>query len=428
MARSKSGGILTGLVVLGGIVVVGLIAAFIYVNRAGFIRTHILPSVEEDLGEPISVANISFSVFDGIQLEDVEVGEDAWIRAKRVDIRYIFKAILGGRTHLRKVHMEGVDVTLTEDKLAELKERFGPKPKAAPAEKKAKSGKAKKKAAPAEPHDLWIRDVSISDMNLTYEGKAPKDKETGRRKVSLTGVSLEIPEIRNGMPLRVTLSAKAVTEDQVERAEVGKLSLELAGRIGDDLFPESLDLNIVVADVRGKLHGMSLARRKLTVTGNLERKQDVFHLAGLKIAESLSGTQEAVLSVNGTVGMDSSASLDLRLEIPNDSILRLLENRFRRYRFKMKSMRYDAGIKLTAGGRQATLGGDLSINGSPVNHCGIMDFHNSPDMGWIAGRDLGGGGTTKGCAFFFPFSRNIRKTTRCHCSTSYQKISTSEFA
>ena len=61
--------------IFAGILVL-LFLAFLYINRGGFIKTHILPIVAEKLGEEVVADDISFSLFSDIEISGLRVGDE----------------------------------------------------------------------------------------------------------------------------------------------------------------------------------------------------------------------------------------------------------------------------------------------------------------------------------------------------------------
>jgi hypothetical protein len=103
------------LLIVLGLVVVLLVAAWFVVTSPGFVKSAVLPRVGAALGSDLKVEGLAFSPFSRLELRRLEVtprGAETLLTADLVRVRYRLGAILGGRLALDEVLVEAPKVTV----------------------------------------------------------------------------------------------------------------------------------------------------------------------------------------------------------------------------------------------------------------------------------------------------------------------------
>ncbi len=361
---NRSSSIVRGITIVVIFLVVLVVAAFVYVNRAGFIRRHVFPRIEEKIGDPVDAEDISFSLFKGVELRGLTVGADGkeWVSGGTVRIHYKLGPLLAGRLHLTQVYVDQLKITLTDAKIAELRAQLGSNPKAPATTAKAAKTDTAPAAAAASPPDLWIRDVELSDCTVEYRRTAagPGRDELA---VILEDVHAKLPELGPGKPLTFTADATGEILQGSNQARIGRAEFSLDGDLDRDLLPAGGEMQLVVAELRGQLGRLNVNGRQISGSGRLTREGDTFEISDFVVKESHDGTVEAEFHVAGTVSKNGAATLELRFLMPNDSLLGLFEEKTPTLDLGMESLSYKAMLRFQEQGRGAELDGDLALTG-----------------------------------------------------------------
>ncbi len=111
-----------------GLSILALCAAvFSYINRAGFIETHVLHRVAAKLGEPVSADVLEFSIFGELELSDLKIGEDGdLLSASSAQFRFNPTSIVSGPIEIQLISFAGIRADARNKRVEAILERLKP--------------------------------------------------------------------------------------------------------------------------------------------------------------------------------------------------------------------------------------------------------------------------------------------------------------
>jgi AsmA protein len=236
-----------------GIAVIAVMAAARIIITPERVRQVVIPRAEAALNRPVSIGDIRVNIFTGIGIRDflikTESGEETFVAADELVLRYKFWPLLRRRVVLNEARLENPEIRLVrfEDGHFNFSDLLKPKNHVPP---EPENG---------TPIDLMVSEMRISGGMLNYLDRAAGEKAYEYRLINLTLAADDISlnhafpfafEAQlNGAPLSIagafnpqTLNGSMhITGNNID---VDKFSPYIAGQIPGKLASMNLDFDI----------------------------------------------------------------------------------------------------------------------------------------------------------------------------------------
>ncbi len=217
---------------IGGGVVLALVAGYFIIGSSAFLKGFVLPKVNRALEMEVSADSISLSLFSQCSIHGLKVrvpGAEPLVEAQEAVVRYQLFSLLKGHINAQEVKL--VSPVFKIIQTADGKNNLPPtKPAAAPG------------AQAATKPVVSLKNINVSQGRLLQQIASP---DGSQQKVEISGLNLTIDRIENGQPGKITIDAlakidqtqplpgKLSTNHTVEAKLSGSLDLKLA----NDLLP-----------------------------------------------------------------------------------------------------------------------------------------------------------------------------------------------
>ena len=103
--------------IAGGLGCLLLIGVYLVIGSSFFVRSIVLPMVENSMMAKVTVGKVSFSPLTGIEIEDLDFSpadQETMVSAQRATVQYSLGDIIGGTIKLNQLHLQNPKVTITE--------------------------------------------------------------------------------------------------------------------------------------------------------------------------------------------------------------------------------------------------------------------------------------------------------------------------
>lgn len=103
--------------IAGGLGCLLLIGVYLVIGSSFFVRSIVLPMVENSMMAKVTVGKVSFSPLTGIEIEDLDFSpadQKTMVSAQRATVQYSLGDIIGGTIKLNQLHLQNPKVTITE--------------------------------------------------------------------------------------------------------------------------------------------------------------------------------------------------------------------------------------------------------------------------------------------------------------------------
>ncbi len=230
----KLGNILGIVFAVAAVLVIALVVLAKILITPERVRETVLPLAQEALHREVALGDIEVSLFSGIALKDLVIrereGEDAFIEAKQMVLRYRFWPLLFGRVIVDQVRLDGptIRVARLEDQRFNFSDLAGAE----------KAGDAPEAVEPkpedrGAPIDLLVSEVAISGGQLLFLDFGMKTEAPYRYKLSNLEVAARDISLDKRFPFSIKAningSALAVEGEADIEAQRGKVKINLAG-------------------------------------------------------------------------------------------------------------------------------------------------------------------------------------------------------
>lgn len=348
---------------LSGIFVFFLLMYWILTSQT-FIQSQILPRVSKAIGAPLTAKKISFSLFSGIELQNLEIGsgESRLLHAKTVRCNYALMPVFRGELVIREFMLDGVEIQISQD--AAGKSNL-PQP---PAKKVTNSPSQPSKAGSSKtglPFNPDLKNIRISDLSIVVRqaGKNPQQPLL----FEINDFNLNVPEFSLDKPSKLDFRGKLKlirgNEIQLLNANLdGKLAVE----INSQLQPKSVLMEIRLNELAGHFQEIDLARRSIDLNMKLTGNGNTFNMQQLSFTESSDRQLEAAIQLSGSGTLDPlTADLNISLETLNTSALNLIGALAGGFDFGKTLINYKGHAKFQAG-TQIEADGNLNVSNASV--------------------------------------------------------------
>ena len=224
---------------LAAVVVLG-IAGYLAVTSAWFLRSFVVPKVEEALGAHVTIGDASIHPFSSVTLSalkvDTGVGGEPLLSVKEVRIRYRLRDILDGYINVAEFVVDTPIVT--------LEKKTNGTTSMDPILKKLASTPSKP-SQPGPPPRVNLEKISVLNGSVRYKENLAQG---GARLVELGGLNLTVTGIANDQQGRVELGAALKFDQGLNAPSNGVLEARFNGA-----FDVKLDRNLALAGAKGGL-------------------------------------------------------------------------------------------------------------------------------------------------------------------------------
>ena len=342
-----------------------LICGLLVVNSGFFVKRVVLPVMASKIGADVTVADVEFSVFKGIQLVDFKVegegGRPAPLSAGVVRISYKFSPLLKGEVHVEEVLLENVSVHIVEDKDGRLNI-----PGSTRSEPASPQEEPVEKGAVIVPR-FDIQNVAIKNVSLIYEREAADSSPEAA--IAISGVTLSLDRLAPGEAFTLNSECSIVSTigDRVN-LHAQHCTLLSSGTIREDLFPSQLDVTFAMEKITGNAASVKLEGRTLAANIGCEGNGKNYTLTRCELSESYQEKIEGMLAVNGEISIDPmAANLDIQMNTEGAGALNLVGGIVGDYDFGETSLEYKANLKVQDNASVASCAGGLKVTGFTVS-------------------------------------------------------------
>ena len=259
------------LVICGGVFLLGLIGIYSYVSSGTFIRNHVLSAVQEKLQQPIKAEDVSFSLFSGIEIQNLAIGEEPYfLDAEKVKVSYDLLSLMSEKLVIDEITLENTtldvvinrngDLAILENYVADISddvtEQATPVNKPAAPVSSPKNGKAQpavlkdsskivKKEKPKFKSPKFLLDINkINFKNLDVRIFKDDSKVAKRFELKLKGLNISLPRLASteefSFALQTALSCRAGEKTEVKNAD---FKLLVTGQMSDGFLPEMVKID-----------------------------------------------------------------------------------------------------------------------------------------------------------------------------------------
>src|SRR6185436_19957515 len=195
---------------LVGLFLLLLAAVYFAATSESFFKRFILPKVSDSMNADVTVGSASISPFSRVVLRDVKVhprGAEPLVSAQEVRARYSLMSIIRGDVKVDEVMLAAPVVELVTHpdgtsnldpilKAQKTEQKKAPEPSG--------PSKAPAPSKPSQPPNIDLRNLSL--VNATV--RQIKQHKSGKPDVTeLTGLNLNVANVRNGQSGKLTISS-----------------------------------------------------------------------------------------------------------------------------------------------------------------------------------------------------------------------------
>jgi uncharacterized protein involved in outer membrane biogenesis len=218
---------------LFGILIILVAALYFAVTSEAFLKRFILPRVSDSANADVTVGGASISPFSKVVLRDLKVhprGAEPLLTAQEVRLKYSLLAIIRGQIKVDEIMLAApvIELVTHPDGTSNLDPILQ-------SQKKDKKEREPSKE-PSEPPNVDLKKLSL--LNGTV--RQIKQLEGGKRDVTeLSGLNIEVVDVRNGQPGKLTLTSSIgmeTTNGVLQASTRG----EFAFALSPDLKPSSI--------------------------------------------------------------------------------------------------------------------------------------------------------------------------------------------
>ncbi|MEA2084255.1 MAG: DUF748 domain-containing protein [Thermodesulfobacteriota bacterium] len=234
-----------------GVAVVMMVVVFLYINRGDFIQAHVLPVVEERIGESVTAEATGFSLFRGIEFKNFQIGAGEPIaRADTIRVAYAFSPLLRGNVEIEEILVDQLDVKLTDKRLEKILNNLCP-PETAETKPAAKAP-VKVGAMPG----VFVKSLKVKQLN--FEFKQLDKSGAGIVTTSIHDLNVDLSNLGNDRDFSLNVKTRAGYAIEEDTIDVGDIIVIAKGKLDKNLLPAQMDLEVVVDRTKGSAAGIAV--------------------------------------------------------------------------------------------------------------------------------------------------------------------------
>ncbi len=236
------------------IIVIAILRMLIvsYLNSPLFIKQFILPKIADEFHLDISAGDISFSIFDGIAIRDLEVQNDQemLLKAKLIKVNYFWKAALNRKIHINEIFIENGYVHLVKNVDGSLN---------LPESPRQSTPVSNSSSTPANaPPKLTIDTIDLKNCHLIYD-----DKTTGSS-LSFDNISIAATNLAANALLEANITSTLSFSPPKNRDIIScAVTIILSTELNEAFLPDQIRLKLDANSFIGNYQSISLNGRRL---------------------------------------------------------------------------------------------------------------------------------------------------------------------
>ncbi len=338
---------------IGVLAVIG----FAVVNTGWFVTAVVLPAVAKSLDTNIRVDNADFSVFSGILLENLVIGDsaDPVMIGKTLQVDYRFTALLRGRLEVNRVELQDITIHVVADHNGNLNI-----PGASASENEKGNAKAGSATRSEDLKKISIANVALKNVHISYtQLDAAGEPETS---MAISGLSATLDAVAPDAPFAITGTTSVSVKNAENALSVNQVAWNIGGFFGADMIPASISAGATLSDFAGTAGPEVLANRTLKFDLACKRDGCNYNVDTCNIAASLNDTEEATIGISGVYDQkNTAATLTVAVDMANAGLLNLLGSVAGDYTFGNTSLTYHATAVLADTPATVGITGKLAV-------------------------------------------------------------------
>ncbi|MCM8533617.1 MAG: AsmA family protein [Lentisphaeraceae bacterium] len=317
------------LLILFILFVVSIGAIFSYINSSAFIRDQVFARIEDDLNQPVKAGDIHFSLFSGIEITDLLIGDDPLLKAKKVKVDYELMPALDGKIIINGIIFEDAEINVVKNRDGKLNilskriKNLSSTNSDASDKTKEEKEKAKTKGPAGENpiKDFSIANIHFKNVNLRYFQDHSKEEKVIEFK--LKNFNFDLPSLKPNENFEMTFNsaveAKAGEKFQLEN---GNYTTVVTGLISQDLQLEDFSVNFKMKDLKAKNDGVELPLNAFDFDMSIALKGKELTIKQLKLTDPRKNSG-SYLSASGVIEDKKKIDLTLNVSQVNSALLDL---------------------------------------------------------------------------------------------------------
>ena len=301
-----------------------LVGVYFYISSASFVRNQVFAKVEQELNQPINSEEIHFSPFSGLELKNFSLGDDPFLKAGTIRVKYELMGFLNNQVNVDEITLEDAELNVIVNRKGELnllskvvRKIEDKKPENKEEKKKDKEEKPKNKEEKKVPL-VNIRNINFKNLKLHVF--LDSSDEEDQFELNLDNFSFSLPEISNGKDLTYELeTAIRCKAGEKFNLKNGKIKISGKSHLSENLKPELFGLDILITD-------LDAVNEKVKLPLNTVKLLADIGIDGKKVTindiQVMNPEKNAGVSLKG-VADDKQVDLNLAIKNVDSSILDL---------------------------------------------------------------------------------------------------------
>ncbi|MCM8538045.1 MAG: AsmA family protein [Lentisphaeraceae bacterium] len=317
------------LLILSILFIVSIGALYSYINSSAFIRDQVFARVENDLNQPVKAGDIKFSLFSGIEITDLIVGDDPLLKAKKVKVEYELMPALSGKIIINGILFEDAEINVVKNRDGKLnilskriKDLSTKNDDSKQSEKESKSKTQKNTPTGENPiKDFSIANLHFKNVNLRYFQDHSKEEKVLEFKLKNFNFDLESlkPNEAFTMTFNSAVEAKAGEKFQLEN---GQYTTVVNGLITQDFQLKDFSVNFKMKELKAKNDGVELPLNAFDFDMNVALNGKELTIKQLKLTDPRENSG-SYLSAQGVIEDKKTIDLTLKVSQVNSALLDL---------------------------------------------------------------------------------------------------------
>ncbi len=285
------------------IVATGLcIALFSYLNSQLFIKQFILPKIADELQMDISTGNILFSIFNGITISDLEVGNgnELLAKAKSIKVKYFWKAALNREFIIDEILVEDGFIHLIKDENGNLN-----LPESSGQSASVSNNTSRRTDMPR----FVINDINLNNCHFVYDDK------TLQSSYSFNNINISTSKLTANKAADANITSTiSITPPTDQPPILFDAEIKLSAYLNDSFLPDHIQLKLGVNSIRGIYQSIDLNNRRLDLEFVAQAEGGGYRINSVNINEYINDIEDVKLTASGILAL-SPLSGDFNINI-----------------------------------------------------------------------------------------------------------------
>ncbi len=266
-------------------------ALFFFVNSPLFIKQFVLPKIADELHMNVSTGDLSFSIFDGITINDLEIRNknDVLLKAKLIKIKYFWKAALNKKIIINEIFVEDGLVHIIKDHDGNLN-----LPELPVQSESVSNDTPKTTNFPV----LIINNFSIKNCQFIYDDKMSQSS------YSFNKIDIHCNRVAVNESIEVTFTTSISTaRPTLDHPLSCDAEISLTAVLNQSFLPDEIQLNLGVKSINGRYQSIDLTDRRLDFELAAHVEDERYRINTLNLIEYDNGKENMNIAGSGIVAM-----------------------------------------------------------------------------------------------------------------------------